>query len=267
MTHRPLLPETPTVLSLIVMCGLAAGLLLADAARADPLPVLHPQGWAHGFVSITTLQGERLGTGDLLQRLKRGIITSRLVLNFFDGSVDDETTVYAQQPVLRLMSDHHVQHGPSFPKPSDVLVDATHGLVRSKDESGRARETKIDMPADTYNGMASTILMNLPGGTSESTIAIVIGGAKPQIAHLRSTPSGKKPFTLGESKREAAEWTVHVELSGVAKLVAPVIGKQPPDYHVLIGGGDDPVFLREEGPLYEGGPIWRVQQISAAFPE
>jgi hypothetical protein len=60
---------------------------------------------------------------------------------------------------------------------------------------------------------------------------------------------------------------VHVELGGVAKVVAPVIGKEPPDYHVLVVGGDDPVFLREEGPLYAGGPIWRVQQVSAVFAD
>jgi hypothetical protein len=43
--------------------------------------------------------------------------------------------------------------------------------------------------------------------------------------------------------------------------------KQPPDDHVWISGApDDPAFIREQGPLYEGGPVWRIQQISAAFP-
>jgi hypothetical protein len=58
-----------------------------------------------------------------------------------------------------------------------------------------------------------------------------------------------------------------VELGGAAAVIAPLIGKEPPDYRVLIAGGEDPVFLQEQGPLYEGGPIWRVQQVSAAFPE
>ena len=110
------------------------------------------------------------------------------------------------------------------------------------------------MPADTYNGLASTVLTNLAAGAQQATIAIVIGGDKPRLAHLKSTLSGQKDFTLGGVKREAAEWIVHVDLGGVAKVVAPIIGKQPPDYHVLIAGGEDPVFIREEGPLYEGGP-------------
>jgi len=240
--------------------------MLADPARSDTVRPLRPQGWAHGFVEVTTLEGQRIGIGDLKQRVNHGVVTSRLVLNFFDGSLDDETTVYTQDRVFRLLTDHHVQQGPSFPKPSDVLIDVSHGVVRTRDEAGKVSEAHLKIPADTYNGMASTILMNLPSGNPATSIAIVIGGAKPRIAHLQSTVSGKKPFTLGGVHREATEWTVHVDLGGVAKVIAPIVGKEPPDYHVLIGGDEDPVFLREEGPLFESGPVWCVQQVSAAFP-
>jgi hypothetical protein len=44
-----------------------------------------------------------------------------------------------------------------------------------------------------------------------------------------------------------------------------MIGKQPPNYHIWILGGTAPAFIREEGPLYEGGPIWRIEQISPSF--
>lgn len=251
-------------LACLVCCAWGS---LTNVAFSDPVRTLHPQGWAHGFVEVTTLEGKRIGVGDLLQRLNKGAVTSRLVLNFFDGSVDDETTVYRQDRTLRLVTDHHVQYGPSFPQPTDVLIDAAHGSVRTKGDSGKVSEAHIEMPADAYNGLASSILMNLPRGTTRSTIAIVIGGGKPRIAHLECTTDGNKPFTLGGARREAVEWTVHVNLGGIAKVVAPLIGKQPPDYHVLISGGEDPVFIREEGPLYEGGPIWRVQQVSAVIPE
>jgi hypothetical protein len=252
------------MLTLLAACPTAG---LGSPAAAEPIQVRHPQGWAHGFVEVTTLDGKRIGVGDLLQRVKHGEITSRLVLNFSDGSVDDETTVYRQDRVFRLTSDHHIQHGPSFPKSVNVFVDAQHNRVRTIDESGKVTEAAIEMPADTYNGMASTILMNLVPGATDSTIAIVIGGEKPRIAHLKSTRGDNRRFTLGSVRREAVEWTVHVDLGGVAKVVAPIIGKEPPEYHVLIAGGEDPVFLKEDGPLFEGGPIWRVQQVSAAFPE
>jgi hypothetical protein len=35
---------------------------------------------------------------------------------------------------------------------------------------------------------------------------------------------------------------VHVQLGGVAKLVAPIIGKEPPDYHLLMGAARIPSF-------------------------
>jgi len=264
-----LTPKPPGMrVALTLSCALVCALVMSSTqALAAPVKSLRPQGWAHGFVEVSTLEGQRIGIGDLLQRVSKGAVVSRLVLKFFDGSVDDETTIYTQDRVVRLLSDHHVQYGPSFPKPTDVLIDAEHGVVRSREESGKMSESRIKIPADTYNGLASTVLMNMPADATETTIAIVIGGSKPRIAHLKSTIAGKKSFDLGGLKREATEWLVHVELGGVAGVIAPVIGKEPADYHVLIGGGEDPVFLEESGPLFEGGPIWRVQQVSATLSE
>jgi hypothetical protein len=45
-----------------------------------------------------------------------------------------------------------------------------------------------------------------------------------------------------------------------------MIGKQPAHYHIWILEGTAPAFIREEGQLYEGGPIWRIEQISPSFP-
>jgi hypothetical protein len=259
------MPKPHVMRPALTMLGVLT--MFSNPAPADPVRALHPQGWAHGFVQVSTLEGRRIGIGDLLQRVNKGEVISRLLLKFFDGSVDDETTTYTQDRVLRLLSDHHVQHGPSFPAPSDVLIDAAHGVVRTRDESGKMSESRVKIPADTYNGLAATILMNLPADATETTIAIVIGGSKPRIAHLKSTITGRKTFDLGGVRREGTEWSLQVELGGVAAVVAPIIGKDPPDYHVLIGGGEDPVFLQEVGPLFEGGPIWRVQQVSAVIPE
>ena len=224
------------------------------------------QGSAHGFVDLQTQDGKRIAVGDLVQRAHGNIVTSRLTLHFFDGSLDDETTEYSQRGVFHFLKDHHVQHGPSFPTPTDVTVDAVRNLVAATDADGQAKQSPIKMPADVYNGMASTMLMNLSAATREIRISTVIAAPKPRIIHLAMSRSGEVPFTLGGLARSAVDFRVHVELGGVAGAVAPIIGKAPADYHVLIFGGDDPAFIREEGPLYEGGPIWRLQQISAAFP-
>jgi hypothetical protein len=48
-------------------------------------------------------------------------------------------------------------------------------------------------------------------------------------------------------------------------VIAPIVGKAPPDQHVWILTGPAPVFIRQQGPLYEGGPTWRMEQTSATF--
>jgi hypothetical protein len=242
-------------------------LLCLSAVHAEQIKVLHPQGSAHGFVEVTTTEGHRIGVGDLLQRAHGNTVTSRLVLHFFDGSLDDETTVYSQSGTFRFMTDHHVQHGASFPTPSDVTIDAQKQMISSKLPDGKDRQSHFDMPPDTYNGMASTLLMNLPAGAAETKIAIVIAGEKPRVVHLSMKNSGNVDVSMGGVKRQVTDYTVHVELGGVAGVVAPLIGKEPLDYHVLILPGADPAFIREEGQLYQGGPLWRVQQISATFPD
>jgi hypothetical protein len=250
------------LVALIVLLLVGAGL----EAQADQVKVLHPQGSAHGFVEVLTPDGKRIAVGDLMQRLHGTTISSRLLLQFFDGSLDDETTVYSQKGLFRFISDHHIQRGPSFPKPIDETVDADKGLVTSIDPDGKVTRVHFKMPPDVYNGMTSTLLMNEDPQMPEAKIAVVLAGAKPRLIHLSTKNAGVVHFTLGGIDRQATDFAVHVELGGVAGVVAPLVGKEPPDYHLLLVTGSDPVFIREEGPLYEGGPIWRIQQVSAVIP-
>ncbi len=46
---------------------------------------------------------------------------------------------------------------------------------------------------------------------------------------------------------------IKIELGGVTGMVAPLIGKQPPDIQIWIIGGEAPAFVKEEGFLYQGG--------------
>ena len=64
---------------------------------------------------------------------------------------------------------------------------------------------------------------------------------------------------IGGTERKAVDFVLHVELGGLTGVVAPLIGKQPPDYHIWILPGTSPAFIREEGPLYEGGPMTRLE--------
>ena len=59
-------------------------------------------------------------------------------------------------------------------------------------------------------------------------------------------------------------YVVKVKIGGVAGLLAPILGKQPPDMQVWVLSGEAPAFVKLEGPLYNGGPIWRVQLAAPA---
>jgi hypothetical protein len=59
---------------------------------------------------------------------------------------------------------------------------------------------------------------------------------------------------------------IKVEIGGVAGVIAPLVGKQPPDSHVWILGGDSPAFVKAEQALYTGGPVWRIELASPAWP-
>jgi hypothetical protein len=107
--------------------------------------------------------------------------------------------------------------------------------------------------------------MNILPTIPETKLSFVVPGEKPRLVRVSIKPAGEVPFTIGDTRRKAIDFVLHVELGGLTGVIAPVIGKQPPDYHIWILVGSSPAFIREEGPLYEGGPIWRIEQISPAF--
>jgi hypothetical protein len=248
---------------LFVLLLIAA--LFKPYLQADPIPVRHPQGSAHGFVVLKTPEGKRLATGDMTQILRGDRVISRLIFRFRDGSVADDTTIFTQRGVFRLISNHHIQRGPSFPKPMDMLIDALTGQITSRSKDGKVRHDHLDLPADVANGLPPNLLMNLDPAAPETKVSFIAPTDKPRLVHISIKPAGEVSFKIGDTQRKAMDYVLHVELGGLTGVVAPLVGKQPPDYHIWILTGISPAFIREEGPLYEGGPIWRIEQISPSF--
>ena len=50
-------------------------------------------------------------------------------------------------------------------------------------------------------------------------------------------------------------------------VVLKVVGKQPLDTHIWTAAGNASVFLKSEGPLFEDGPIWRIELTSPVWPK
>ena len=235
-------------------------------APAEQIPVRYAQGSSHGFLTLETLNGVPVATGEVTQMVHGSRVTSRLIFHFRDGSVDDDQTVFTQRGVFRLISDHHTQRGPFFPKPMDMNIDATTGQITSLGADGKIVQEHLDLPADVSNGLPPNLILNILPSVPETTISYVAPGTKPRLVRLRIKPAGNLPFTIGGLRRKATDFTIHIEFGGIAGVVAPVIGKEPHDYHIWIQKGSPPAFIREEGQIYEGGPVLRMEQVAPTFP-
>jgi hypothetical protein len=233
---------------------------------ADPVAVRRTEGTFHGFLVLKTTEGRLLATGDLVQVVHGDRAISRLTFHFRDGSLDDEIARYSQHKVFQLISDHHIQRGPSFPKPLDMFIDARSGQVTSRDKNGKTRQDHLDLEPDICNGLLLTLLLNIDPSTPPIRLSMVAPTSKPRLVHVVIAPDGEDRVSIGGMRHKAANYRIKVELGGIAGVVAPVIGKQPSDVHFWILGGDAPAFLREEGQFYEGGPIWRVDLVAPVFP-
>jgi hypothetical protein len=248
-----------------VCLGAALCILITAALHAELIPVRHPQGSAHGFVALKTVKGIIIATGDVTQVTHGDHVTSRVTFHFRDGSLDDDTTVFSQRRVFRLISDHHIQRGPSFPKPSDIFIDAVTGKITSRTKDGKITQDHLDLPSDVSNGLPPNLLLSFLPSTPETKLSFVAPTAKPRLISISIKSLGEVRFSVGGTSRKAIDYVLHVELGGLVGVIAPMIGKQPPDFHIWILGGTAPAFIREEGQLYEGGPIWRIEQISPTF--
>jgi hypothetical protein len=243
---------------------------LQVVASAEPIPVRHIEGTEHGFLVLRTKEGRVLAVGDLFQVVRGDRVTSRLLFRFKDGSVDDETAVFSQHGHFQLITNRHIQKGPSFPHPMELSIDVRRNqvTVRSPGKDGKDELTTdhLDLPPDLSNGMVLSLMKNIRPDTPETKVSMVVAASKPRLVKLAISPRGEAPFSLVGSPRNAMHYAVKIELGGVAGVVAPLIGKEPPGIHIWIIGGAAPAFVQEEGPLYEGGPIWNIQLTSPVWP-
>jgi hypothetical protein len=244
--------------------------LFPAVLHAEPVAVRYQEGTLHGFLTLRTLEGKTIADGDLLQVARGDRLTSRLVFHFKDGSLLDETIVYSDRRTFRLLSDHLVQKGPTFPHPMEVTLDGTSGqvTVRSTDEHGKESSwsERLELPADLTNGMMIlTQLKNVRRG-ARVNLSMVAATPKPRLVKLAVSSAGEERFSIGGSTRKATHYVVKVELGGVAGLLAPLLGKQPPDSHVWILGGKVPAFVKSESPFFLGGPAWRIELAKPVWP-
>jgi hypothetical protein len=238
---------------------------------ADQVPVRHTEGRIHGFLVLRDQEDNILASGGVTQLANGNRVTTELSFHFKDGSLQQETAVFSQARLFRLLNYHLIQKGPAFKRPTDMSVNASSGQVtiRYTDDEGKEKtiDEKMKLPPDLANGMVTTLLNDIDPRAAKTTVSMLVSTPKPRVVKLEISPLGDAPFTVAGSSAKALRFRVKVEIGGISGVVAPIIGKQPPDTHVWMVEGKAPGFVKSEGPMFEGGPIWRIELSSPVWPK
>jgi hypothetical protein len=244
-----------------VLAATVVGLLTVLAgtgALAEPVTVRFSEGITRGFPVLRSLNGDVLAQGELIQVARGDLVDSRLVFRFRDGSIYDERVVFSQREVFTLQSYRIVQLGPSFAESLEARVDRATGRYevryRADDESTPETLTgELSLPGDVYNGLLSTLMKNLPTGSS-ATVQVLAFTPRPRLVKMLLTPAAEDLVQVNHAALTATRFVVRPQLG----LLASVLLVDAPDLKCWILGGEAPAFLRFEGPLYFMGPTWRI---------
>lgn len=235
----------------------------------EPVRAHHKQGSNHGFLLLKSSDGKVIAVGDQITVANGDKVRSRLIFHFRDGSTDDEVTVFRQGSVLQLLSDHHIQRGPSFKDPLDMKVNVAAQQVtwhEIKDGKDEVKTEHMDIPPDLANGLMSPILENFPSNATEIKVPYIAGGSKPRLVKLDIKRGDENRFRVGSSSRRSRVFTIHIDIGGITGAVAPLIGEQPSDIKVWVMDGEVPTFLKLVGALYQKGPTWTMVLTSPTWP-
>jgi hypothetical protein len=168
-----------------------------------------------------------------------------------------------------LISDHLVQKGPAFEQPLDMRIDRLtgHVVVRYRNDHGeeKVEDEQMDLPPDLANGLIITLLKNAPRNALPS-VPLLVATPKPRLVKVTTAFAGSEPFSVAGSARRATHYVLKIHIGGIAGLVAPLVGKEPPDSHVWILEGAAPAFLRSRAPSSMGGPLLQTDLVSPVWP-
>jgi hypothetical protein len=233
----------------------------AGLSCPDEVRVHYTEGLARGFLALMTEDGTRIAEGEESQVLRNGVVTSRLTFRFYDGSIYDDETKFTQHGTYKLLSDHVIQKGPTFPTQMETWLDTTTGQVKVNSSKNGKPETinqTLDLPSDLANGIVFTIVKSMLS-TPQATVSYIAFTPKPNLVKLVITQEGRETMRTDRAPHPATRFLIKVDLGGIAGAVATVVGKKPADTHLWVISGTAPTFAGSEGPLYGDGPVWKIE--------
>jgi hypothetical protein len=243
--------------------------LPSSAETAVAPKVLHVEGLLHGFLLLRSVEGEVLAEGEITQVAHGDKLKTSLVFHFKDTSLYQEDVVFSQRRVFRVFSYHLTQKGPAFKTPLELSLDGSTGeaTVRYANSGGKemVESERLKLTQDLANGLVTTLVKNIQPGAAPMTLSMVVATPKPRVVKVVISEDGADWFSVGNSTHKTVRYAVEIELKGVPGLVAPLVGKEPPDTHIWVLRGEAPAYLKSEGPLCAGCPVWRIELVSPAW--
>jgi hypothetical protein len=236
---------------------------------ADPVRVRHVRGFLHGFIVLKDSDDNVLASGTVTQTPLGNRVTMITSLHFKDGSLYEETSVLSQGRTFQLLSYKQVQKGPAFKVPETTLSFETSTgnvtvLYADRDGKKKAVSDHLSLPPDLANGILPILMTDIDPKV-ETTLSMVVSTPKPRVVKLKIAAGIADAFSAGGSGFKATHYVVKIDLGGITAVVAKVAGKQPPPIDMWVSAGVAPAFLRSDGPLYEDGPIWRIELASPVW--
>jgi hypothetical protein len=239
--------------------------------RAEEIPVRYREGRIHGFLVLRDVSDQILASGTLVQAANGNRVTSDLAFRFKDGSIYQETSVFSQTRTFRLLTYHLVYRGKAFKNAMDLTLSTSTGRVaiRHTDDDGKEQtiNEQLKLPTDLANGMVPILLGDIRPNAPKTTVSMLVATPKPRLVKLEISPAGEDSFTVGGTAAKATRYVVKVEIGGISGVIAPLVGKQPPDTYMWMVEGKVPGFLKSEGPLVPEGPVWRIELASPVWPK
>ncbi|MFP5229183.1 MAG: hypothetical protein ACLGXA_16325 [Acidobacteriota bacterium] len=248
--------------------SLSLVLLVPMAVRAEGVPTRRKQEPMHQEYVVKSLDGKLLAKGEEVTTAEGDQVRSDLTFRFLDGSLDEQITTFTQGKVFHLIHDWHVQKGPSFPTPLDMTVDVPSRTVswhQQKKGADTVSTVHMALPDDLGNGLVPLLVEKIPPGAAGVRVSWVAVAIRPLVVTVAIHPDTTRVDGLSPLAH-AHQYLLHVELHGLAFLVAPLIDKQPADLHFWVTDGAQPSFLRLAGPFYQGAPVWVVESVGPEIP-
>jgi hypothetical protein len=115
--------------------------------------------------------------------------------------------------------------------------------------------------------MVPLVLESLQPDAAKAEVSMLLATPKPRLVKLAISKLGEETCSVAGAARKAVHYEIKIELGGVAGVVAPMIGKAPPDIEIWVIGGQAPTFAREQGPIYPEGPTMTIQLASPVWPD